>query len=527
MANTRDKDLTRIYSYGIDEAARADSVANGTRQINPMDAHGQFRNALTPRGGVAFDTSSGSINWTPSTAGALATDPWSYDIFFRVMATAPATSRGLLGFGSGGNYAVASGLGIYVNSPGALIVEFFAATTGDFRKLTVSSFVTNYAGKVVSLSFVKSLGLIYINGVLITATETTGGTPPVWATSTVATTQGWFGALGTNSFPYEGPIYCATLYNLALSASDVLEIFELGGAVPFRFQFGSQIKVVNSDFSGGVDGWSADFGSVTAPTTVGAIANALKEDSGAATQARIAKTAAAGLGKRFRLVYDTYVPAANTTGRMITWKNNNNAFIGPTPRQPTGDTWTTYSEEFAAVVACSVVKVQMQTAGSSDVITAGDVFYLKNITLTQIGAVVHLPLDDGLGFELQDVSTNRLHALMATTGVSHIAPLYGPARVRTTTNTNGNQQLLGGTVLPALCQIIRVRARAQTNTPTVTFGTASGGSQVVASVALSTTWKDLTIALTGGIVTSASSLWAGSNSTDVVEWDVTWEPLSP
>gem|GEM_PF-7011876 len=116
---------------------------------------------------------------------------------------------------------------------------------------------------------------------------------------------------------------------------------------------------------------------------------------------------------------------------------------------------------------------------------------------------------------------------MTASGVSHVAPLYGPARLRASSSTNGNQQLGGQVVIPGNSQIIRGRARAQSNTPTVTLGTASAGSQVVASVALTTSWKDLTIALTGGMVGSSNiSLWAGSNSADVVEWDITWEPLS-
>jgi hypothetical protein len=99
-------------------------------------------------------------------------------------------------------------------------------------------------------------------------------------------------------------------------------------------------------------------------------------------------------------------------------------------------------------------------------------------------------------------------------------------RIRGTTNTNGNQQLLGSSVLlPAESQILYVRARSRSGTPSITVGTSSGGAEIVASVALSTTWKNLTIALTGGIVSSADDIWIGSNSTDVVETDISWQPL--
>jgi hypothetical protein len=133
----------------------------------------------------------------------------------------------------------------------------------------------------------------------------------------------------------------------------------------------------------------------------------------------------------------------------------------------------------------------------------------------------------GNGLVWNDQSGNGAHIVLPSTGVSWALPSNGANRIRGTTNTNGNQALLGATTLiPANAQITRVRARSRSGTPSITIGTASGGSQIVSSVALSTTWKDLTIALTGGIVSTADDIWIGSNSTDVVETDITWEPLN-
>jgi hypothetical protein len=110
---------------------------------------------------------------------------------------------------------------------------------------------------------------------------------------------------------------------------------------------------------------------------------------------------------------------------------------------------------------------------------------------------------------------------------THVAPTNRPHHFRRTTSTNGNEQLLGGNLIAGPAKVIDVRARAQSNTPTIQIGTSSGGSQVVASVQLSTTWKTLTIALTGGILPSDASIWVNSNSTDVIEIDISAEPLSP
>ena len=44
---------------------------------------------------------------------------------------------------------------------------------------------------------------------------------------------------------FNGSIYIASLYNLAPAASDVLEIYEIGGVVPERFKFGSQASITS------------------------------------------------------------------------------------------------------------------------------------------------------------------------------------------------------------------------------------------------------------------------------------------
>jgi len=135
------------------------------------------------------------------------------------------------------------------------------------------------------------------------------------------------------------------------------------------------------------------------------------------------------------------------------------------------------------------------------------------------------PMQPGNGLTWGDRSGNGAHILLPASGVDWLLPSAAVNKLRGTTSTSGNQQLLGGPTLNANTQITRVRARSRSGTPSITLGTASGGSQIVASVALSTTWKDLTIALTGGIISTASSVWVGSSTADVVEIDLTHEPL--
>jgi hypothetical protein len=100
-------------------------------------------------------------------------------------------------------------------------------------------------------------------------------------------------------------------------------------------------------------------------------------------------------------------------------------------------------------------------------------FYIKNISFRLLGALAHFEAADGVGLVLADSSSNKHHAVLSGT-VNHLVPQLGPARIRRTSSTNGNEQFFGQACIPGNSQILRVRARAQTGTPSVTLGTTSG-----------------------------------------------------
>jgi hypothetical protein len=129
------------------------------------------------------------------------------------------------------------------------------------------------------------------------------------------------------------------------------------------------------------------------------------------------------------------------------------------------------------------------------------------------------------GLWLGDSGDNRI----PTNLTAGITPILEDSkhryRVPASSSTNGNEQLLGvSSFLPANSEVVAVYAKARTGTPTVTLGTASGGNQMATSTVLSTSWKKLPLG-TGTLVTAADDLWAGSNSSDIVDWDIVVEPI--
>jgi hypothetical protein len=483
-----------------------------------------LRNALALAGAVVFDGTASAKVQSALTNQNIATDALSVEGGLEVPSSNPAAVRGLFSLASSASDGVqANAIAAWISTANTFVARIYGAATTDYSEISLS--LTPWAGKRVRLALTRtgSTVTLSINGVAQTVSTASAGTPPTWAGS-VTSTYFNVGFLASAT-PFVGALWRWTFANLQLSASDVQEIFELNGAVPYRFQFGGQALLNTGAWQTTSNGFAYD-------TFDGASATGFHaaKATGGTNSRNAANTFALVLGKAYGLYYDLTVNSgaaadiqAFLTANFFGSGQTGSTAVNPLPAG-TGKFAQFISTFGGTGSGFAGLAVQCVEAGAAYTID----FTMANIRIVRLGAVVHLPLDDGLGFELQDVSTNKLHAIMTATGVSHVVPSYGPANVRTTTNTNGNQQLFGQVCIPANAQIIRVRARAQSNTPTVTLGTASGGSQVVASIALSTVWKDLTIALTGGMVGSSNiSLWAGSNSTDVVEWDVKWEPLSP
>lgn len=503
------------------------------------------RLSLSPRGGIALDGTTGAkATVALGAAGAIGSDPAS---LVMTMNAPNASGPGLAIISSSATGYAGTSLALLIIGT-SLVIQL--GPDANYNRATIANFVTNFGGKITQLAFVRNASGnpdIYINGVLQIASFTTNGTPPTWQASLSAT----YLTIGTGygGAEMKSPIYSVSLYNLALSAADVQEIYELGGAVPERFKFGSQASLYSSNFSAGVDGWGTDSSrSVTGNIDQDADGAGLPPSN---DWLKAAVTASAPL----LYTYRTGLSLARRSAFRIRATVVKNATVAMTHAYALSEVGvtagaTTIADKRQIVAAFSgaqavldgVVLVLNVVNGLAPVIgtcnsagipngeATGSAIYLKDVIIQQVGAVVHLPLDDGSGLQLRDASTNQLHALMTTSGVSHLLTDTFQKRVQGSTNTNGNQQLLGQNVIPthlSAVQIIRIRARAASGTPTVTVGNASGGSQYVTSVGLTTSWKELTIVAAAGLIafTGSSAIWIGSNSTDIIYWDIVWEPM--
>jgi hypothetical protein len=140
--------------------------------------------------------------------------------------------------------------------------------------------------------------------------------------------------------------------------------------------------------------------------------------------------------------------------------------------------------------------------------------WYDNTIIERIGAIVDLDFTVGAGYQATDRSTNSLNGTLFN-GVEFTVPKK-VAVVYATTNTNGNQQMLGTLAIPtnAIIEDIIVNS---TGSATVSVGNASAGTQIVNGASVVSGRQKLTIATP---FSTTGNLWVNSNTTDTLQFTI-------
>lgn len=465
MANIRIKDLTRTAYFRDGEIIETDHSTDGSGKLD-LGSIVSHVNARAPRQGLVFD----------GTAGATLVNVASLGTSFTVHIVArPNTLSVNLGVLKASG-AVAGNVYFSANAP-----QIYNGTS--YRGPGTA---TATVGKtdVWDYTVGGGVGTWYKNGI------------SVWTGADAGTYPDAIIGVGVdaNNYKFQGYLGVA-IYNRALSAAEVLALYESGAPAASDYNSAS-----NTDNSGNAS--FANTGSLPYTTFSGASSSGFAATSNGSGSKVAWKQYAAGLQSGSKYLVKFSLTLNSGTAPTVLFYNS-------------GITQALSDQAVATAGSNSIIITASSNAAANSAFlafqnasTASD-YSISGLTVYSLGLLL-APNQQapGAGLVLNDQSGNGAHIVLPTSGVSWNIPTNTQFRVRGTTSTNGNQQLLGATCLPANCQITRMRARARTNTPTITV------------------WKDLTIALTGGIVSAASSIWIGSNSTDVVEIDITAEPLS-
>lgn len=522
-------DAGMTYNPSTDTMTLVNLVLSGTFAARNGDTPSAIRAAASDYAAVNFDgATSGTRIVSTLTSQNIGTGDMSMWNRFRVFTTT-GTTRYIAALSSSSTAAdQARACLLYINSIGGLVFYLYGATALDFRYGTIAGFQTSYSGQVVDIVVTRtgSTLKIYINGTDTAYTETTGGTPPAWS-DTITSTNLFIGQSTGTSNIFTGRIYRAVVFNRALSAGDVTELITTG--VNPADQWGTQTQVIGYNpavLNGGFETNSLNAAGTWATAVLGTSTTTIDtsgsfsrtgtnagkftldgSSSYAAFLANNGSTNFLALNKRYRISFWARKGATSGSCGLQYGASGAGSIYGNTGFTLT----TTYANTTVEVV--TVVDGGFTIARYAGSAALSEI-YIDDVEITRIGAIVDLDFTVGTGYQATDRSTNALHGTLFNavefTQPKRVAVLYA------TTNTNGNQQMLGTLAIPTNAVIEDIIVNS-TGSATVSVGNASAGTQIVNGASVVAGRQKLTLATP---FSTTGNLWVNSNSTATLQFTI-------
>jgi len=417
MADIRINSLpSTATSFNTDDYIAIDGASGGTRKmlaatlpLTDVTLGGtsgpsvkSTLSARAPRQGLVFD-GTGS---TTATVSALGTGAWTIKSTFLCPSSSVA---GLWGVAQAGAAGQSYSIYAYLYTDNTLNVIAYAVGSGNYRIATISNFFTTYSGKNVELAVTQSGGTltIYVNGVSTSFTETTaGGSPPAWNQNYIGTIY-YLGGTGTNNI-FTGPISSPLIYNRALSASEVVALYEAGAPAGADYNSASNTSVVTGFSNGGYTTFSG--ASATGFTAAAASGSNYVVNTPAGNTQPVLQ-----VGSRVRVSFT----ATLTSGAAPTFGIRNN--VG-------GDEGT-----FTVAAGSNSVIITMTQKSVSDGLgnavfrsTGATSYAISNFSLTYLGLLLAPDAAQaGGGLTWYDTSGNAANITLPASGVSWNVPSSG------------------------------------------------------------------------------------------------------
>jgi hypothetical protein len=352
------------------------------------------------------------------------------------------------------------------------------------RRLSMGKYAVGYVASTSStdipLNVWCSVGVVRTGGVLTYYLNSVadGTSVDVYDYSAAATS-----ILGSG-MPSGSALRPVSSLNRALSAAEVLALYQSGAVAAGDINSASNTNILSSadsTFSSDTGNWVLQPGS----TISGGKLN-------------IADT---------KFVY--YYPKIYSAGQHVRIKGTLDSITGGALRYFNGSAYVTL---LSAPGSFDVEYVQA-VAGQVFINSVGGNSVLDNFYIYSLGALIAPEANaPGAGLEWLDVSGNRAHIVLPTSGVSWALPSSQQIVIEATTNTATNQQLGAASLIDTNKQwrIQSWTVNCSTGTPTISLGNASAGAQYVSALVLAAGNNDITL-LTRFPTTA--NLWCNSSTT--------------
>lgn len=259
---------------------------------------------------------------------------------------------------------------------------------------------------------------VYMDGVL-DGTFDIGTAPLDWnylASDGVGPIDNWTGGLTA-----------ATFFNTSVTATQAQEIYQQGisgwlAANP-EYRWAATSPSYESDWSSTVDGWTqAGVGAIASSGGFLDLTASGAGVAGAREQSAVMSSLGLSDNDWVRISFLTrYVSGSTGSGGLT--------FTIQASTDPLWDVRATAT--FSPVTAWERVTydVQVLSAGANSfpylrcaVFAADDQVQFDDFSITKLGCLANLPMDEGVGYQLHDQSPNHFDALLTETGTTHLIP---------------------------------------------------------------------------------------------------------
>lgn len=401
----------------------AQLAMNGELKLNNVSANNSLRSKMFS-GAIKFDSSvTGSRIYYTLNQSTIESD-FTLSSQIKVPSSNPSATIGIGGFSSSNSSLdVGNAFQMYITSNGELAITLTGTANTDTRTATISDFVTNYGGKIVSVTAVRNTTTpsmtIYIDGLSQTYTESTSGTAPTWAGS-VTSTYTIIGAFDSTKI-YNDYIYGFTAYNKGLTSAETISLQEVGVASSDqwgRIIIGYNPPVLNGGFETTGTGGFADWAeAVVGASTINVETVDVHSGSRAArldidasnNQARVYQKVTT-IGKQYRLSFWAKINDDTGNSSMKVYGSTTPAYL----TQDLTTVWTKYSVDFTA--NNEYISFARSLAASKSI-------YLDDVQLEEIGATLDADLQNAnpsITTAVADRSSNNLAGIATSTGLAQV-----------------------------------------------------------------------------------------------------------
>ena len=329
---------------------------------------------------------------------------------------------------------------IGANGSSANLGVFYTNDSGNAYNKTYNGLNESYEFRHFTVVDTGSDIELYIDGTLIFASSVTGTYASGGATFTKYSIAGYHDDAANLDVFTECEAHDFRIFNRALTAAEVADLYETG-VVAVADRWGNPTPAEDDMSADNTSDWFAIDSTIAFDTDKYVWTYTTTTQQLHYTASPIQLKA----NQKVRFSVDIKNGTASNVIVTAFAGNGTSAGLGFQTLGTTSASWTNYTIETTLDGSLNTSYIY---PGLFANMTSGNI-EIRNFKAEIIGAIADLPLDEGIGYQFHDRSSNHFDALASLTGVTHLVPkANGKVRVKAANASSAMYMLRADSILP-------------------------------------------------------------------------------